>query len=165
MYKNLLKILTFKNPNTPIKQLTNWIQNIINSTPTIALKMTPIETLTGVKPRTTYDLLTGQNIATTSTDRKKILDSIHETITKTDEKNILNTELKRKTKFRPLRIGQLVKIRLPPQKKIPNPLSKYTYRIYQASHEGSSFQLEDLKGGLLKRKFRAEELQRIGTTI
>ena len=43
--------------------------------------------------------------------------------------------------------------RLPPNKQISNPLSKYTYRIQQISPEGSSFIIQDLKGRALEKKY------------
>ena len=164
-YKSLLKILTYKNPEYEIKTLTNWIQGIINSTPTIALKMSSIEALTGEKCRTNYDIVTNQEIIQNSGDWVKLLKSIKETINQVNEQEVLAIENKKKSNFRPLRINQLVKIRLPPNKQIPNPLSKYTYRIQQISPEGSSFTIQDLKGRTLEKKFQANELQRVGTTI
>ena len=127
--------------------------------------MSPIEALTGEKPRTNYDIVTNQEIIQNSGDRVKLLKSIKETINQVNEQEVLAIENKKKSNFRPLRINQLVKIRLPPNKQIPNPLSKYIYRIQQISPEGSSFIIQDLKGRTLEKKFQANELQRVGTTI
>ena len=161
----MLKILTYKNPEYEIKTLTNWIQGIINSTPTIALKMSSIEALTGEKPRTNYDTVTNQEIIQNSGGWVKLLKSIKETINQVNEQEVLSIENEKKSNFRPLRINQLVKIRLTPNKQIPNPLSKYTCRIQQISPEGSSFTIQDLKGRTLEKKSQDNELQRVGTTI
>ena len=84
--------------------------------------MSSIEALTGEKPRTNYDIVTNQEIIQNSGDRVK-LKSIKETINHVNEQEVLAIENKKKSNFRPLRINQLVKIRLPPNKQIPNPLS------------------------------------------
>ena len=164
-FKNLYKIIRYNNPTSSISQITQWCQQIINSTPTVLLKMSPLEALTGVRPRTYFDLLSHQPQGSNDEPHPLILKKIRETIDRINEAQILKQNNKKISPHRLLKVGQLVTIRLPPDKKTPNPQSAETFKIQSISPEGASFTLETLSGSILDKTFQATQLQKVETNI